>query len=114
MRDRNLAIQLLTYGRVKTSLARAKAVLSTIDRVINFAKKNTVAARREIVKILGTEKLLGKITGEIAPKYKDRNSGYGRLIRLGQRLSDSAQMAILELVEGITPTEEVKIQKTKL
>lgn len=99
---RSLILELFDHGRIETTVAKAKAVAPMVDRIMNFGKKNTISARKEVIKILGGEKLLHKIFTEIAPKYPDRNSGYSRMIRLGQRLSDASSMAILELVEGKT------------
>jgi len=99
---RGLTIELFDHGRIETTLAKAKAIIPMVDRVVSFAKKNSISARREVTKILGNEKMLDKIFTEIAPKYSDRHSGFSRIIRLQERFSDSAQLAILELVEGIT------------
>ena len=113
---RSLVSELLDHGRIETTVAKAKAVIPIIDKTINFAKKNTIAARREVVKILGSEKLLGKIFTEVAPKYSNRNSGYSRIIRLGNRFSDAAKLAILELVEEdpkVQNDDQVKSHKTR-
>lgn len=98
---RSLLTELFDHGRIETTVAKARAVAPTVDQVVNFAKKNTVAARREVTKILGSDKALDKIFSNVAPKFANRNSGYSRVIRLGERYSDSAKMAILELVEGV-------------
>ena len=110
---RILVRQLFDRGKIETTLAKAKAVAPMVDKVMTFAKKNTVAARREVTKILGDEKMLDKIFGEVAPKYTNRHSGYSRIIRLGQRYSDSAKLAILELVEGkaVEPEKPAKIEE---
>lgn len=117
-RRRNLVAEVIVRGRVETTRAKAKAVVGMIDRVINFAKKNTVSARREAVKVLGTDRIVDKLFSEVAPKFKNRSSGYSRIIRLGKRFSDTTDMVILELVElaeAATTAPEVKgvTEKTK-
>ena len=101
---RNLVKEVLDHGKIETTLAKAKAIQGMVDRVLNYAKKNTVSARREAVKILGTDLLLKKLFYEVGPKYSNRHSGYSRIIRLGQRFSDTTERVILELVEGVEKT----------
>lgn len=106
---RSLVHEVFMHGRIETTLPKAKAVRATIDRVMTFAKKNSVSARREVVKILGGDDGLDRIFNEVAPKFSNRNSGYTRIIKLGQRFSDTAEKVYLELVEGI----EVKKDEVK-
>ncbi len=103
---RSLLTAVLDHGRIQTSLAKAKAIQADLDKVISLAKKDTVAARRRAIQIFGSPYLLDKIFTEVAPKYPNRNSGYSRIIKLGQRLSDTTEMVILELVEGVEKTVE--------
>ena len=117
---RGLTRELLVRGRIKTTLAKAKAIVPMVDRIITFAKKNTISARREVVKILGSESPLEKIFKEIAPRFTDRNSGYSRIIRLNDRFQDTTKLAIIELVEGVAvesvktePKEKPVIKRTK-
>ncbi len=98
---RSLVFELLDHGKIETTLAKAKSVTGLIDHVLNFAKKNTISAKREVVKIMGDDKLSKKLFSEVAPKFSNRNSGYTRIIRLGQRFSDTTEKVILELVEGV-------------
>lgn len=88
---RGRVLALLERGKIETTLAQAKSVRDLVDKVINLSKKNTVAARRELRKILGKDI-------EVASKFKDRNSGYSRIIRLGKRFSDTTERVILELI----------------
>ncbi len=113
---RGLTKSLFLHGRIQTTLAKAKAAVSMVDRVITFAKKNNVSAKREVAKILGGVDLIDKIFNEIGPRFAGRNSGFSRIIKLGDRLSDSTKLAILELVEGAQkeePKVEVKATKKK-
>lgn len=95
---RNLISALFTHQRIKTTIAKAKEARKLSDRLITFAKKNTIAARREVRRFLSDENLVHKLFSEIAPQLNDRQSGYTRVYRLGPRFGDAAEMAILELV----------------
>lgn len=104
---RGLEIEVLKRGKIETTLALAKSVQGEIDKLINLAKKNSVNARRQVVKILGQDIF---ITGD----FSKRNSGYTRIIKLGQRFSDAAEMAILELIDYKKPEEKTKSTETKI
>lgn len=99
---RSLVTEVLSRGRVKTTRAKAKAVQGEIDKMINFSKQATPHARRLMLKALGADRLFDKF----AKSFGDRKSGYSRIVRLGPRLSDAAEMVILELVEKIEPKQE--------
>lgn len=96
----------LSYGRITTTLTKAKETRRHVEKVITLAKKNTLASRRKAASILlGTQKfsadeLLKKLFNEIGPKYKNRKGGYTRIYKLGNRPGDNTEEAILELVEG--------------
>ncbi len=98
---RGLVTNLLERGRIETTMAKAKAVRGMVDKVINLAKTEPVMARRQVIKIMGTTNSLNRLFGEIAPRMTNRNSGYTRIVHLGQRFSDTAEKVYLELVEGI-------------
>jgi len=106
---RGLTRELFVHGRIETTLAKAKAIVPMVDRVITMAKKNSVSARREVVKILGSESPLNKIFDEIVPGFSNRNSGFSRIIRLQERFSDTTKLAIIELVERVA-VEPKKIE----
>lgn len=112
---RGLTRELLFRGRIETTLAKAKTIVPMVDHIITFAKKNTVSARREVVKILGGENFLDKIFNEVAPRFSNRNSGYSRIIHLKNRFSDSTKLAIIELVEGVAvePAAVKEVAKVK-
>ena len=96
---RNLIVAVLRYEQVKTTEARAKEVRGQVERMITLAKEGSLTARRRIVAELPDEPLvIDKLLNEIAPKYGDRNSGYTRVIKLGQRAGDAAPIVQLELV----------------
>jgi large subunit ribosomal protein L17 len=95
---RNLADSLVLHGTIKTTEAKAKAVRGVVEPLITKARKGTLAARREIIKVLYTEESVKKLMDEIGPKYKDRDGGYTRIIKLPVRKNDAAKMARIELV----------------
>ena len=103
---RNLATSVILYGRVETTEAKAKDMRSVVDELITLGKKGDLAARRQaasfIRDVVADEKtqqtVLQKLFDEVAPKYKDRNGGYTRVVKTGTRRGDAAPMAFIELV----------------
>jgi len=103
---RNLITDLLRYGRIKTTEAKAKSIRGRAEKLITLAKsvdpedvQARVHARRQVAKIVRDKEAAVRLFDELAPRYRDRPGGYTRLYKLGPRLGDGAQMAILELVE---------------
>lgn len=96
----------LSYGKINTTLTKAKETRRHVDKMITLAKKNTLASRRKAASILLTtskfeaDELLRKLFNEIGPKYKNRKGGYTRIYKLGKRPGDNTEEALLELVEG--------------
>jgi len=95
---RSLTNNFFIYEKIKTTEAKAKELRPIAEKNITRAKKNDVASRRILLKTL-SPKTVKKIIEEIAPKYKDRNGGYTRILKLGPRDSDGAKMAIIELIK---------------
>ncbi|MBF8289101.1 MAG: ribosomal protein [Chloroflexi bacterium] len=96
---KNLTVSVLRYERVKTTEAKAKEVQGRVERAITLAKRGDLAARRTIVSQFPDEpKVVIKLFDEIAPKYADRTSGYTRIIKIGQRAGDAAEIVQIELV----------------
>ena len=89
----------LENGKITTTVTRAKETRSMAVKMITLGKKGTLAARRQALAYITKEDVVTKLFNEIAPKYADRNGGYTRIYKLGERRGDSAQMAILELVD---------------
>jgi large subunit ribosomal protein L17 len=110
----NLASAIIDHQQIKTTLVKAKAARSVIEKLITFGKKDTVAARRQAFKILQNHTLVQKLFNEIAPTFAERQGGYSRIIKLGQRQGDGAELAILQLV-GYEPViiEEKKTSGKK-
>lgn len=96
---RNLTVSILRYERVRTTEAKAKEVRGRVERMITLAKRGDLAARRAVIAEFPNEPLVvNKLFDEIAPKYADRTSGYTRIVRLGQRMGDAAEIVQIELV----------------
>jgi large subunit ribosomal protein L17 len=96
---KNLTVSVLRYEKVKTTEAKAKEIRGRVERVITLAKRGDLAARRAVVAEFPNEPLVvSKLFDEIAPKYADRSSGYTRIVRIGQRQGDAAEIVQLELV----------------
>ncbi len=96
---KNLTVSVLRYERVKTTKAKAKEVQGRVERMITIAKRGDLAARRTVVSEFPNEPLVvTKLFDEIAPKYADRTSGYTRIVKIGQRSGDAAEMVQIELV----------------
>ncbi len=96
---KNLTVSVLRYERVKTTEAKAKEIQGRVERVITLAKKGDLSARRAVVSQFPNEPLVvTKLFDEIAPKYNDRTSGYTRIVKIGQRKGDGAEVVQIELV----------------
>lgn len=96
---KGLLSSLIIHGKIETTLARAKEIRPSIERLITYAKNDTLASRRLIYsKLYNHDIETNKLFKEIAPKYKEINGGYTRIIKTGVRLSDASNMAIIEFV----------------
>lgn len=96
---RSLLIALFLHGEIKTTEAKAKAVAPQAEKLVTLAKKSTVAARRQMAKVLPKRQLVNLLFDKVAPRFKGRSSGFTRIINLGRRIGDGAEMVKLELVE---------------
>jgi large subunit ribosomal protein L17 len=96
---KNLTVSVLRYERVKTTEAKAKEVQGRVEKAIALAKRGDLSARRAIVASFPNEPLVvTKLFDEIAPKYADRSSGFTRIVKLGPRAGDAAEIVQIELV----------------
>ena len=96
---RNQVTSFLENGKITTTVTRAKETRSMAEKMITLGKKGTLAARRQALAYITKEDVVTKLFNEIAPKYAERNGGYTRIYKLGERRGDAAQMAVLELVD---------------
>ncbi|MGH7727042.1 MAG: 50S ribosomal protein L17 [Candidatus Eiseniibacteriota bacterium] len=106
---RNLVTSLFLHERVETSVAKAKEARRVAERMITFAKRGDLSARRHVDSYLFDEDATRKLFDTIAPWYKERAGGYTRIVRVGRRLGDAGEMAIFELVK----TEEQRAADRK-
>ncbi len=95
---RQLTTDLLEKGRLQTTVTRAKEVAPMAEKMISLAKKNDLAAYRQALSFITKEDVAHKLFGEIAQKYAGRDGGYTRVVRIGARRGDAAEMAIVELI----------------
>ena len=94
---------LLDSGKIETTVTRAKEVRSMAEKMITLGKSSELHAKRQVFSYITKEGVAKKVFDEIAPKYMDRSGGYTRIIRIGPRRGDAAEMAIIELVEQENP-----------
>ena len=92
----NLVCSLIEHSRIRTTIAKAKVVRRYADKMVTLAKKGTLHHRREAIAFLRHKPAVAKLFAEIGKQHGDRNGGYTRIIRVGQRLGDAAEIAILE------------------
>jgi large subunit ribosomal protein L17 len=96
---RNLATDLLRHERLTTTLAKARAVQPIAEKVLTLGKVDSVHHRRLAAGRLFDPKIVQKLFDVLGPRFADRPGGYTRIVRIGQRLGDAAEMAMIELVE---------------
>jgi large subunit ribosomal protein L17 len=103
---RNLVTALFEYERIETTVAKAKEARRFAERMITFAKRGDVAARRHVARYVMKPAVLAKLFETLAPWYAERNGGYTRVIRIGHRLGDAGETAYLELVKSAEQKEK--------
>ena len=96
---RNLVTDLLGYGKITTTEAKAKEVRGLAERMITLGKEGGLHSRRQALSFIMDKRVTEKVFAELAPRYAERPGGYTRITKLGPRLGDGAAMAQLELVE---------------
>ena len=95
---RNLVNDLFKYGRIQTTQDRAKETRRIAEKMITLAKRGDLHARRQVLAYVFDESTVTKLFEDIAPKYADRNGGYTRILKLGPRQGDNAEVVFVELV----------------
>ena len=95
---RQLVTDLLEHGKLETTFYRAKEVQPMVEKMITLSKKGDLTAYRRAMAFVTKEDVVQKLFKETAPKYADRNGGYTRVTRIGERRGDAAEMAVIELV----------------
>lgn len=103
--SRNMVTSLFRFERITTTKSKALEVRKAAEKLITRAKVDSVHNRREVAKFIQDDKILNKLFTEIGPRMKERNGGYTRIMKLGFRQGDAADMVILELVDYKLDTE---------
>src|SRR3954449_10768761 len=102
----NLATALFEHGRITTTETKAKRLRPLAERLITFAKKGDLHARRQVLTVVRDKEVVHTLFTEIGPQYAERQGGYTRITKIGPRKGDNAPMAVIELVEGLTVGQE--------
>ncbi len=108
----NLATSLLEHKSIVTSTPKAKEARTVVERLITFAKRGDLHARRMVLRTIKQKEIVKELFDEIAPRYQDRNGGYTRIIKIGCRNGDNTPLAIFELV-GYESFKAEKIEKQR-
>ena len=97
----NLTASLIEHGRIKTTLAKAKEVRPVAEEMITLGRRGDVPARRQALKFLRSQDVVHMLFSDVGPRFADRPGGYSRIVKLGPRQGDAAEMAYLELVDYV-------------
>ncbi len=103
----NLATSLFEHNRITTTEAKAKRLRPLAEKLISFGKRGDLHARRQVMRVIRDKDVVHKLFAEIGPNYVERPGGYTRIIKVGPRKGDNAQMAVIELVESVTAAQSV-------
>ncbi|MFH1279480.1 MAG: 50S ribosomal protein L17 [Candidatus Eisenbacteria bacterium] len=109
---RNMVTSLFKHRRIETTDARAKELRQIAERMITFAKKGDLHARRQVIRIITDRKVVHELFDEIGPHFAERNGGYTRIIKAGRRRGDNAPLSLIELV-GMEPKIEELEEKVE-
>ncbi|GEL94455.1 50S ribosomal protein L17 [Cellulomonas composti] len=110
----NLATQLFEHGRITTTEAKAKRLRPLAERLITFAKRGDLHARRRVMTVVKDKSVVHVLFTEIAPSFAERNGGYTRITKIGARKGDNAPLAVIELVrEPVSPKQAVVKEASK-
>ncbi len=104
---RNMVTSLLEHERIVTTTPKAKELRKLADKMITLAKRGDLHARRQVLSVVRDKKVVDKLFTKLKDEYMDRNGGYTRIIKTGNRAGDAAPMAIIELVNYTEDAEEV-------
>ncbi len=111
---KGMVTYLLEMGQIETTVTRAKEVSALADKMITLGKEDTLAARRRALAFLKKESVVVKLFTIIAPNYSEKNGGYTRVLKIGPRRGDGAEMAVIQMVDAdaiYKPTEPKKGKK---
>ena|SRR5438034_7922599 len=99
----NLAGALIEHGRIHTTLAKAKAVKPIAEKMITLGRRGDLAARRQALAYLRSNDVVTRLFSDVAPRFTDMPGGYSRIVKIGPRYGDAAEMVYLELVDYVPP-----------
>jgi large subunit ribosomal protein L17 len=108
----NLTGSLIEHGRIKTTAAKAKAVKPIAEKMITLGRRGDLAARRQALAYLRSNEVVHMLFAEVAPRFADRPGGYTRIVKLGPRAGDAADMVYLEFVDYVPPAPIVRPVET--
>jgi len=108
----NLVTSLLENESLRTTDVRAKELRRVADHMISFAKRNDLHARRQVLRVIPNKQVVGKLFTELADRYKGRNGGYTRIVKIGPRRGDGALMSQVELVDRSGDGESAGTEST--
>jgi large subunit ribosomal protein L17 len=109
----NLAGALIEHGRIKTTLAKAKAVKPIAEEMITLGRRGDLAARRQALAYLRSNDVVTMLFSDVAPRFTDRPGGYSRIVKLGPRWGDAAVMVYLELVDYVPPAPRARVPRER-
>ncbi len=104
----NMTNDLVMHGRIKTTTPKAKVLRRYAERMITLGKNGSLASRRRAMAFMRSKVAVNKLFSDVAPQYKERNGGYTRILKLGNRPGDNAPMSFIELVEGAAAAAEAQ------
>jgi large subunit ribosomal protein L17 len=104
----NLTSALIEHGRIKTTVAKAKEVRPVAEQMITLGRRGDVHSRRQALKLLRSQDVVHKLFSEVGPRFADRPGGYSRIVRIGPRQGDAAEMVYLELVDHVAEARPVR------
>ncbi len=110
---RNLVASLMTYDRIRTTDAKAKEVRRFADRMVTLGKEGTLAARRRAAAFMRSPSAVSRLFADVAPRFSDRAGGYTRIVKLGFRPGDAAQMSMIELTGSSATVETAKKKRPR-
>ena len=103
----NMVTSLFENETIRTTNIRAKTLRSAADHMITFAKRGDLHARRQVLKVVANKRVVSKLFDEIGPRYANRNGGYTRIVKVGPRRGDGAEMCLIELVDR--PAKQINV-----
>ena len=104
---------LIEHGRVKTTVAKAKAVKPIAEQMITLGRRGDIHARRQALAYLRSQEVVHKLFSEVGPRFQDRPGGYSRIVRLGPRPGDAAEMVYLELVDHVPVAPAPRVRRVE-